>query len=55
MSEVQAVGSQVREARCRAYTYTKPGTYGNPQARCWLKETQGRFVTHEGAVSAVKK
>jgi hypothetical protein len=43
------------EARCRAYTYTKPGTYGNPQARCWLKETQGRFVPHDNAISAVKK
>ncbi len=43
------------EARCKAYTYTKPGTYNNPNARCWLKETQGRFVTHANAISAVKK
>jgi hypothetical protein len=43
------------DARCKAYTYTKPGTYDNPKAKCWLKETQGRFVTHDNAISAVKK
>jgi hypothetical protein len=43
------------EARCKAYTYTKPGTYDNPKAKCWLKETKGRFVTHANAISAVKK
>jgi hypothetical protein len=43
------------ETRCKAYTYTKPGTYDNPKAKCWLKETQGRFVTHDNAISAVKK
>jgi hypothetical protein len=43
------------DARCKAYTYTKPGTYDNPKAKCWLKETKGRFVTHANAISAVKK
>lgn len=43
-----------RDARCKAVTYTKPGTYGNPQAACWLKERAGRLGPHANATSAVK-
>lgn len=44
-----------KDSDCKSYTYTSPGTYNNPKAKCWLKKTAGRFVAHEGAVSAVKR
>jgi hypothetical protein len=43
-----------RDARCRAVTYTRPGTYGAAQASCWLKAQPGRFGPHASAISAVK-
>jgi hypothetical protein len=43
-----------RDARCRAVTYTMPGTYGAAQAGCWLKAQTGRFGPHASAISAVK-
>ena len=43
-----------RDPRCRAVTYTMPGTYGAPQASCWLKQATGRFGPHASAISAIK-
>lgn len=43
-----------RDSRCRAVTYTMPGTYGAANAACWLKSRTGRFGPHASALSAVK-
>jgi hypothetical protein len=43
-----------RDSRCKSVTYTKPGTYGLPQAACWLKERPGRYGPHANAISAIK-
>jgi hypothetical protein len=43
-----------RDARCRAVTYTMPGTYGAAEGVCWFKGQTGTFGPHSSAISAVK-
>jgi len=41
------------DARCKAYTYVKPGVQG-PHARCWLKSGVPNAVANECCISGVK-
>jgi hypothetical protein len=42
------------EARCKAWTYVKPGVQGD-SARCWLKDKVPPPTPDENCVSGVKK
>jgi len=44
----------MNEARCRAWTYVKPGVQGD-SAKCWLKERVPHPSPDENCVSGVKK
>jgi hypothetical protein len=41
------------DARCKAYTYVKPGVQG-PKARCWLKDTIPASRANDCCVSGVR-
>jgi hypothetical protein len=51
---VACLAECARDARCRAVTYTMPGTYGAAEGVCWLKGQTGTFGPHASAISAVK-
>jgi hypothetical protein len=52
-SESQCQDACLRDQRCRAWTYVRPG-YQGPQARCWLKGTAPGAVPNDCCVSGLK-
>lgn len=52
-SEAQCQDACLREQRCRAWTYVRPG-YQGPQARCWLKGVAPPAVRNNCCVSGLK-
>ncbi len=52
-SELQCQDACVKDRRCRAWTYVKPGFQGR-KGRCWLKSVQPRAVRSNCCISGTK-